>query len=278
MKIFLSDMSKEIGKLSEVESFELKFKRYSIKEIEGMKFIVGEGKPTIRENMSFDKPDLLFSLINLVKGELPRYFNEPHMDTIVSDEDILKWVEIHGIPYRDQTLNSKLGDEEWRPHILNLGKFKYKLAWLYSRFTLWKAIIDEDEEKIKKYKYAAQNSYKWIEMDNRYKNVDEMTKIKLALAKETTLLTDISVKLTYNIHSQRYEFQLLSNSLMDIANFQLATLMTKERSDNKSHLKTCKMPGCNNVFWADHGNQEFCSNPRCNKRNYWYHTHRKKKK
>lgn len=280
--IFIADIGEEVGNLSEIIDINRRFKTYEIEVIENQKFIVGKGKPDFfnKNELVITGVDLVLSLVNLVKGdELPKYYNAPHLDNVMLDEDILKWVEKYGIPYQDKKLNEIYGDGLWRFNYLHLDSFKYLLAWLYASFSLWKATIEENWQQINKYKHAARtlNLFKIDDKKEKpNKPTDEIILIKKALAESVGNEARIQLGLRYNPETKQNMFTLHANSLFEIAYFQLASLMTKTPTESKASLKNCKM--CNNLFWAEHGNEAFCNNPKCNKRNYWYHKNKKKRK
>lgn len=254
--IFIGDLLEEVGKLSEVKSFNLRFPEYKIKKIEGMKFVVGEGKAEnllVNEKEIFDSPDLLFSLLRLSPGDSP--INSPS-EIHIPDKEILKWVKKYGIPYQDKELNFKLNDELIRDDVLHIDGFKRKLFWLHGLFHLWKALIEEEEEGIKKFQYSLQF---FVQLENFINpEIDSEKLLKSAIAtKISESFSDISLRLIYNKETNKYEFTLTASSLFDIAYFQLAALMTKSRSENKKKMKKCAL--CGSVFWAHHGHQKYCS-------------------
>ena len=273
---FIGDLLDEVGKLTIVQSYNLRFEEYEIEEIKGKKFIVGKGRPAnpFKNENVFEGPELLFSLINLVKGPLPKYFNEPHMDSVISDESIMKWCKKYGIPYRDTELNRLLEDEKWRDNILHLGMFKYKIAWLYAYFSLWKAIISEDQEEINKYRDFVKLEMETIKMLPDGPKKDDLTYLKEALTAAVDKHFRVNIHLVYNSDSKTYEFKLASDSLIIIAYYQLASLMTKNHTENKKKMKNCAY--CQSIYWANHANSRYC--PNCDRRTVWSRRNSKKKK
>lgn len=275
--VFIGDLIKEVGNLQNVNGRIPKFEEYSLEIIEGEKFIVGTKikKDSLYNDFSYkDGPKLLLSLINLIKekGRLPEVWN---LDELINDEDIMKWCEEYGIPYKDKVLNEKLGDGLSRGHLVHLKSFKRKIIWLYEWFSVWKDVLFEDESKIKPNKQLEM----FIKLgESTKKDFSKIELIKNALAEQINLKANISVHFQFNKNTSEFEFALKASSLVDVAYFQLASLMTKSPSENKQKLSLCKMPNCNNFFWTKHGNDKFCDNPKCNPKNYWYHEKRKKNK
>lgn len=282
--IFIADLQEEVGDLSEVLKINPKYETYEIELIEGKRFIVGKGKPDFlnKKEVTISGVDLLLSLVNLIKEdeEFPHYYNEPHMDPVISDDDVLKWVEKYGIPYKDRKLNEIYGDEIWRFDYLHLGHFKYRLAWLYTSFSLWKGLIEEDRQQIEKFKHAANTLLGWLKIEDEKINpgnpTSEIILIKKALAQSIGDKAHIQLGLRYHSDLDQNVFTLQANSLFDIAYYQLGSLMTKTPSDSKKSLKSCS--SCHSLFWAKHKNSKYCHNPKCNRKNTYYHKNKDTKK
>ncbi|UAL49741.1 hypothetical protein K7887_22010 (plasmid) [Sutcliffiella horikoshii] len=270
---FISDLTEEIGTLTEVESMNFKYSLYEIEELHGEKFIVGKGEPEFvsKRNLEFDGVELLFSLINLIDEDLPEFLDEEYLNPVIKDENILKWVEKYGIPYRDQELNALLNEKKWRTNVLHIGFFKYSVASLVETFNLWKAIYQDNQAEIKKYKRAA-TMLESIKLESPDK--DEKDILKEALAITVGSKASVTINFAYSPDTKKNHFVLEANSILDIAYYQLAALMTKPPSESKESMKNCKK--CNSLFWAKHKNAKYCSNPRCNRKNDYYHRNKEK--
>jgi hypothetical protein len=261
----IGDLLEEVGNLTMVNSFNYRYEKYQFEEIEGKNYIVGKGRINqFEDNVSFDGPELLFSLINLVTGEIPKYFDSPHLDNIITDENIMKWCEDYGIPYTDQHFwgSKELNKKGYGfDNVLQLGMFRYKIAWLYSEFSLWMGILNEDPEEITKWKFGVnEDATKII-----HPSLNEMDLIKKSLAYEVSNKTKVRVSLDYNPQKNTFEFKLLDQSLFSIAYYQFTALITKSPSDNKKKMKNCNY--CNSIFWANSAKKKYCSN--CDRRTIW---------
>lgn len=281
---FVMDMNDEIGNLSEVNCSNLKWESYEFEEIEGENFIVGKGVPEFLEtekDLQLNDFEVLTSLLNLVTGPLPERFDVPfpehnHLHTVISDNDIMSWVKQYGIPYKDKKLNEMYEDKQWRLNLIHLDSFRHRVAALFARFSIWKAIIEDTPQEIERYimSLLTITPGKWAEIKQ---NADTfLPVVKKALAQEIGAAAHIAMTLKYDEKTEQNIFTLSTDSLLNVAYYQLAALLTKPYAESQKHLKNCIM--CNNVFWADHGNDKFCSNPKCNKRNYWYHQNKKQKR
>lgn len=248
---FLSDISDEVGNLNEVESHNFQFEKYKIKEIEGENFIVGDNPKNLFNTGSImNNIDLLFSLIGLVKTPMPEYYDQEQFQRIITDKDILKWVKKYGIPYKDTHLNKIKKDQLTRANLLCLNGFRYELFKLYSAFALWKGLVEEDPEEIKKRKWVALNN-----LDGKSTSDEEQIKIGLAAA----VFPGGQLLLKYDTKTRSYKyFMQHSNSLISVAFYQLSAIMTKP--DGKRNLKYCEE--CSSIFWAKHAKTKYC--PNCN--------------
>jgi hypothetical protein len=259
---YVSDLAADIGNLTTVSSSNFVFEDYSIKEIEGKRFVIGERpiKNPHRDPTLYKGPELLFSLIQLVKGELPAYFNGPHMDRVISDKDVLNWCEKYGIPYRDREMNLLLNDELARMNQLHLGIFKYKIAKIYAAFALWKALSEEDEGEITKLKYIWEPLLKIREIAGKVEQKDQITKLKESLA--LSIPVD-GVRMQLIHHDGKFKFAAITDSLINLAYYQLSSLMT--RPDTEKRMKNCEH--CHSPFWAKGNNSKYC--PNCNRKTVW---------
>lgn len=275
-KYFLSDISDQVGQMNEMNCLNYRFEKYKVEIIKGEKFIVGKGQSELLEGhteLSFNEIHLLLSLINLLKGELPKQFyqrnpNVNELDSVISDEDVLKWVKVNGIPYQDKQLNKLLDDEQLRPTHLHIQLFKFRIATLYARFALWKATLEENPPGIEEYKKAL---WTYDFHKGQDKNKDDLILVKKCLAQEIGTEANIRMSLRYDEDQKKNVFTLSSDSLLSIAYYQLASLMSKPYSDSKEKMKSCK--SCNSLFWANHARTKYCSS--CDRRTVWSRKQRK---
>jgi hypothetical protein len=270
-KYFVSDITDQVGQMNEMNCLNYKFEKYKIETVKGERFIVGKGKSELLEGnteLSFNEIHLLLSLINLVKGELPEQFyqrnpNVNELDSVISDKDVLKWVKTHGIPYQDKQLNKLLNDEQLRPTHVHIQLFKFRIATLYARFALWKATLEEDPQGIEKYKKAL---WTYDFHKGQDKNLDDLILVKKCLAQEVGTEANVRMSLRYDEIKEndeikeKYVFTLSSDSILNIAYYQLASLISKPKSDSREKLKTCE--SCGSLFWTKHARRKYCCDRR----------------
>lgn len=268
---FIGDLKEQVGELTSIGSYHFHYNSYEIKEIEGELFIVGQGEPgTNKKDRELEGPELLFSLLGLVKNELPEDFGEPELlhdlEGVIFNGDVLKWVEAHGIPYTDETLNEWLNERKIRSNLLHLETIKNDIAWLYALFILWKATIEENENDIEKMKFALMGFEKANSMVKQLEGYDKVSAIMDALTEFINLHTaDVNINVHFDQKSKKCRFILRTDSLMNVAYYQFGALMTKPLAENKKKMKTCS--SCHSVFWANHANNRYCSN--CDRRTVW---------
>lgn len=262
--IFISDLSEEVGNLTAVTARNYRFEKYEFEEKEGEKFIVGKGKHVNLENNNTDIAgfDLLFSLINLVKGtfvfkESQKDLNISQMENLVSDEYIMKWVQEYGFPF-DTTLSRNFNE-------FNLKHFRNRLAKLYSIFSLWKSIVNEDSDGINTFSPILLGRVKWVKRFKNLKDYSEIELLKEALADRVSRGADITINLIYDNDIKGFKFALVSRSLFYIAYYQLSALMTKPITDTNKKMKVCDY--CSSIFWTNNSNRKYCSN--CNRKTIW---------
>jgi hypothetical protein len=254
-KFFVNDLIQEVGNINAVNSYNFQFEEYEFVEIEGKKFIKGIGKavnPYTNENL-LEGPELLFSLVNLVKGNLPQFFDKEFMDPVVSDNDVLQWVKKNGIPYRDKELHYL--------NVLNLEHFKRRVAWLTARFNLWKAIVEENLNEVKKWNFALQKYDDLLKVQFA-EETNELVIYQKALAKKIGDSMKVKISLDY---TNGFKFIVETDDLFSVAYYQFAALMTKEPSDSKKKMKHCSY--CNSIFWAKSAKKKYCS--KCDRRTIW---------
>lgn len=258
-EITMDDLFQEVGNLSNVDSLNFKYENYDFMVKDGEKFIIGyyedeDGRRTgetinnpFQDKNQYERPDLLFSLIRLVK------------DNEIADEDLMKWVKQYGMPHTDNQLH--------------VEKFMQCVRWLHDYFSLWKALFEEDKKEINILKNVVDSELKTNEflLDNKGK--DELTMIKEALSAAVSSWIKVNLQVEYNQKTQTFGYVLQAESLISIAYIQLAALMTKPQTEIKKSLKICQV--CNKVYWADRPNSKYCKSKGCSKQNRWNKEHNK---
>jgi hypothetical protein len=269
--VFIEDQQETFGSFSNVNSNNQRFESYRIEEIEGEKFIIGEGAAEFLETgerLSFDNFEVLTTLLNLVKGDLPKSYFSPvryvnSLDEVISEGDVLSWVNKFGIPYIDKDINGKkygLADR------IQLDKFRFYVAKLQARFLIWKALVEEDYEVIDKYIMSLLT----------VKPGADLKTIKKALAQEVGAAANMSIAFAYNEKLDKNMFVLHTDSLLSVAYYQFSVWMTKPADAEGKHMKNCQR--CGGYFVAKHKNKKYCEKPKCNTKNHHYHNVIKAKK
>lgn len=267
--IFLADLREEVGSFSEVNSINQRFEDYRLENINGEKYIIGEGAAEFLvsgEGLAFKNFEVITSMLKLVKGELPETFIFPNpkrngLEKVISDKSILAWVNKYGIPYIDRDKN---GEKNELADRFNVERFRFYVAQLQARFLIWKAIIEEDNEAINKYSSALLTVKPGVDLKT----------IKKALAKEIGAAANMRLTLRYDDKTDRNEFVIYTDSLLSIAYYQFSIWLTKPEAEGKKHMKNCQ--ACNSLFLASHKSKKYCSNPKCNRKNHYYHSKTKK--
>jgi hypothetical protein len=268
--LFVGDLQKEIGNISEVNTMNNKYESYKIEFVKGEKFIIGEGAPGFykgEKDIKMDDINLLLSVINLVKGGLPpKYYAAPpevnELASVISDDNVLKWVEMYGIPYEDEKIKEVLNDELWKLRYLHLDSFRRKVVMLFACFSIWHAIVEDRTYDIEKYS----NSLLTLPLNTNKKATDYLIQLKQALAKQVGSWANIQTGLKYDPKTGQNTFTMSSDSLIKLAYYQFATLMTKPPTENRKKLKTCDY--CKSLYWTDYAKKKYCGNP-CNRKTIW---------
>ncbi|MBP1944642.1 hypothetical protein [Cytobacillus luteolus] len=263
-ELYIGDLNDHVGTLAASNTVNTHFESYELEKDDEEVYIVGK-KGYKAEEVEVDNINFLLSLINLVKGDLPKqyYSAQPNinkLDTVISDEDILKWVQNYGFPYLESENIVKL----------NLNKFKRKLAMLNARFLMWKAIFEENDKEIKKYKSAL------LTLDKNKKlhpELSELSITKKALAEDVGTWGSVTVRLRYDEKTDSNIFYISAKNQLDIAYYQLGMLMTKKDTENKKRLRYCANGECNSMFWTKHSRTKFCNN--CDRRKVHYENNKK---
>lgn len=287
--VFIADLTEEVGNLTMVDSLNcFKYEKYSIRSFLGEPYIIGgkrldtQSDPVFRRNPTkFDGPQLLFSLINLVKTDKNMMFDNKWVNESISDKDIMEWIEKYGFPYIEKV---DLKDIESREILeiekyllkasgVHLHNFKRKIAYLYGCFNLWNAIYEEDVRKIEKFKKSVSVRLMWRQNRSQILSgkTEDLILLNQALSDTINFNSNIKIEVNYNEKTANYGLTLTSHSLVDIAYYQLSSLMTKSPSENKKKMKTCS--SCNSIYWANHANSKYCSN--CDRRTEWSRKNKK---
>lgn len=273
MHSYLSDMSKDLGGLAETNALNLHFRDYELilfdsprnemyVEISQVKkeelefgtrknkeewYIIGTGY--IKENGAetrFSDLEILNSLINLSSKIVE---NNGLKDELAFYDEVKAWCEKFGLPYNEPYFTTKYFDKKGigGTRAFRLWEFKRRIAVLYDAFQLWYGLTFNDKEKIVKY-----SSY-LIQGDKKLDEQIPFLKESLAYKVWSEMDTEISVR--YNKTTDSYEITPHAGSLVSVAYFQLAMLMTNK---GEKGVKFCSV--CNKLFEIEHRSRKICDN------------------
>ncbi len=261
---FLADLNQDVGKISQVATLNRKFVEYTSRDIDGEEYIIGKNKNKEALFLEFSDYKLLFSIFKLIKLPLPKYFNKPHLNEVIPLEGIIQWCYKYGLPYEDKAL--------WEKHRcigFEVNHFRYRVAMLYSRFLLWKAVLDEDQMAIDcNMVLVGLNPTKFTNQDDKINEVKKWLAIYI-----NTSSGGFDLDMEYDTSINKFEFKLRTDSLFGACYYQFATLVLNCNIDYKGNLKQCKC--CGSFFWG-HGNRGYCDN--CDRRTFWSRKHKEKKR
>ena len=269
-KLIINAIQADIGNSLDISTVIFKFNEYKILEDTAEnKYIAGSGDIEILGSKSEGQPfknfGILFSLINLVKKSISK--NEWGMNKMkeaIPLEGILNWVNENGIPYETEENREIFG--KYYSCGLKINEFRTKIAYLYSKFQLWLALIENDKDEILKYK----SILSFNDISNK--------SLKNALVYDSGLY-NFNLIPTYDKENDSFKLQVHTDSLFEAGLFQFYILLTnqieKDEDGKLKHLKICEY--CNKFFWANDSQQKYCPHPddpnkqsKCRK-NAYYH-------
>jgi hypothetical protein len=203
-------------------------------------------------SVSTNELDLLLSLIELIKEPI----DMNNLQESFSNDEIIKWCERYTLPglSKHEKIQENKNTSDFPTLFYNcmlLDIFYFEVTILYSLFNLWRAALEEDNEKIKHYATLLKKDF-------------DITK-KAAVDIILSVFIDEKMKNIYMRFLNFGENKLFldTDDIFSMCYFQLANLITKP-SESKKHLRECK--NCRRLFWG-HGNSGYCSN--CDRRTVW---------
>lgn len=286
MKNFLNNLNKDLGSLAEVNHFNLQFKGFKLirfdspwgekykaliekhpdkkeqLEIEASKhekewYLMGvDGIKSSREHR-FTDPKVLISLINLglkIDAHNGLVDENGQMDEFSFSEEIINWCKEFGLPYVEEYFQQNYcKDKGSIPPLgycgFRLWEFKRRIALLSDYFNLWYGLAFDDMRKIIKYSKRVQQ----IDLNKDLDAQVSLLKESLAYTVWADMKTEISLR--YNKKTDTYEIVPYTDSLVAVAYFQFAMLMTNKGANG---VKFCSM--CNDLFEVEHGSVKICGN------------------
>lgn len=271
---FIADISADLGGLAEVKNFNLIFEDYKLVlfseppiKLEGYTnpepprkvwYLKAEGRPKNASEVTFSKPDLLFSLLNLGS----KIEKNALRDELALSEEVIEWCKKYGFPYEERYFTENYSDEEQEKKIgkniitgyagFRLGEFKRRVAVLYGLFNLWYGLTYDELKRVIEFSPLV------LGFDTQKDINEQLLQMKDFLSRRIWLEMDIShlsLALQYNKETDKYNIGPYTNNLIAVAYFQLAMMMTKAGEGNR--IKFCSK--CGEVFEANHGNKKMCS-------------------
>jgi hypothetical protein len=282
MESFLNGVSKDISSLAETNAFNLHFNDFNLirfdsphKEI--YKNLI-EKHPEKKEQLEleackhneewylmgvdfqkdqeiackFSNPKILISLINLASKIVSGngLVNENgQTDELSFCEDIKEWCKTYGLPYYEGYFMKQYYEKNGIGgiHAFRLWEFKRRIALLSDYFNLWHGLVDDDMRKIIEYS-------KRVHPIDLNKDIDsQIPFLKESLADTIwgDIKTEISIR--YNKEKDTYEIVPHASSLLAVAYFQFAMLMT---NNGVKGVKFCTQ--CHKLFEIKHGSTKIC--------------------
>ncbi len=270
-KIML-DLAEDIGSVGMCDMFTLAFSEYQLQEINGQIYVVGINPIKTDLKKGFlamfkegNDSAILFDLFKTIQGPLPQDWSNNWLSEVIPASRVIEWCYKYGLLWDNEF--KKALTEKRPPSFFGfpLYEARRRIAYLYSYFKLWESLIYKDYEKAEKLAPLA------VTFPKGYETLEEfLTHLKNWLP--TTL--NVELMITLDFSSNNPHLKTLADNAYDVCMFQLLLLMTRAPIEVKKHLKVCKNPSCGSYFWADHGNQKYCSG--CNAKTVWDQTKRKR--
>lgn len=239
-----------IGDLGVSESFNIKFKEYRLELLGDELCIVGRTKVLEQGYVAFTKPDMFLDLINLVQGQPPAVWSRDVLNELIPSSEIIKWCKKYGLLIEDDyvrefDINGREGHAGFRLH-----KARRNIAMLYEMFLLWKGLIEEDLDAVRKHlSIAAIPEYQ----DNN----EQIAAVKKYLPYSLGSTTHVMVDFSPGQPRLKYIF----NSLFDVCRHQFLLLIVRGGIKMK-YLKSCQ--SCLKWFATNDGKKKYCPNIDCN--------------
>lgn len=271
--VFIDDKGEKISNLAEIKQLNYRFKDYKeiyfdsprkknkIAPIEKEWYLMGI-EPDIKKTDEhiFTNPEILISLINLGSkiNDNNGLYNGHKRDELALCEDIKEWCMEYGLPYREEYFYKNYPKQNnSSTTILNnsafrLWEFKRSVTELYNIINLWYGLTFNDAERIIKYSGSFRFSSGKIDLNKDWD--EQKSLLKESLAFSVNLGSSASLDIKYNKKNDSYEIIPYTDSLLSVAYFQLAMLMTNKGSVN---VKFCSI--CKKLFIVEHGNTKVCN-------------------
>lgn len=260
------DGFKDMGNLAEINNIGLYFDQYQLIQfdspwkdndnvaIDQEWYLMGVNIQKEKGNEhKFNSPEILISLVNLaakIINGYGLYDQKGTQDELAFYQDIVDWCVKYGLPYQEQyfmtqyyKINGIGGMNAFR-----LWEFKRRIAVLYDSFQLWYGLTFYDSERIIKYAHSAAGE---IQAGKSLESQVPFLKEHLSYRIWSDMRTEIGLK--YNKNTDSFEIAPYTDSLISVAYFQLAMLMTNK---GMKGVKFCSV--CNGLFEIEHGSKKIC--------------------
>lgn len=276
-KFLTDDLKANIGNITEVENLNLKFDEYKVVYFESENKDKIPGNEYIRGAKSFkmdefhgqiNNPNLLFSLLNLMKEPIPEASSEGYLDDMINTDKIIQWCRKYGLPLSDNDFRENYFEADRNKYYGFCTRiFRWEVMYLFSSFKLWEAITKKDIKNIYKYLFRTYISRDTLD---KLKTPDEkISKAKEALAESINHNFHTDIRIFYNKDTDDFSLSPRDTSLISIAYYQLACFICTpewarfKEEEGKSNIKICK--NCLDYFLG-HGNSVYCEKPECDRR------------
>lgn len=268
------DLAEDIGSVGACDVFALKFSEYKLQEIDGQIYVVGinpiQNKDLEKGFLTMYKEEndsaILFDLFDTIEEEpLPKDWSGKWLNEVIPAAGVIEWCYKYGLLWDTEFKKASVEKRPPRFRGFPISQARRNIAYLYSYFQLWEALINEDYKKIEEIAPLT------LTFPQDYKTREEFLE---QLKSWLPAVLNVQLTITLDFSGDTPSLKALADNAYDVCMYQLLLLMTRAPMEVKKHLKTCKNPSCGSYFWADHGNQKYCS--RCNAKTVWDQTKRKR--
>lgn len=260
------DGFKDIGNLAEVNNLNYHFGEYKLVQLDSPWkdndlvainrewCLVGVGVQKDKGiEHRFSKPEVLISLVNLADKILNGYGlydQKGDSDELAFYQDIVSWCRKYGLPYEEDYLRK----QDYKTNQMGftcafrLWEFKRRISVLYNAFQLWYGLAFDDSERIIKFAHSAVTRIQaGKSLDSQLPLIKELFSYRIWADMHT------EIRLKYNKNTDNFEIEPYTNSLVSVAYFQLAMLMT---NNGIKSVRFCSV--CNGLFEIEHGSTKIC--------------------
>lgn len=267
----LADLSEDVGTIQEVETMTWQFDDYRLKLIGEELCIVGGKVVADRELIKIEGPTILLDLLQTVKAPPPAYWGKAVLSEYIPTDGVIAWCKKYGLLQEDRYCWNFEFEIDGEPgyiageHGFKLHPARRQIAQLYEQFNLWQGLINDDIDLIR-------DNGRQVFIEDSTSDHEAIEKVKIYLPCVIEVKPSIILDFSEKYPRIKWGF----SSLLEICRYELLLLMTRDTTETRRHLKTCKNPRCGVHFWTDHGNTRYCD--KCNAKTVWEQNERKPRK